>query len=75
MRWVDGWLGFYLRVVETCGLSGDMRLHERKEEKLIKCKKFVGGLCKWGMKIFPSPSFLSQAENYDVFHLPQISEP
>jgi len=61
MRWVDGWLGFCLGMMETCGMSRGMWLHESKGEKFIKCKKFCWGVYVNGGN--PSPSFLSQAEN------------
>ena len=48
MRRVDGWLRFYLGMMETCGMSRDMWLHERKGEKFIVQILFEKGvMCKW----------------------------
>ena len=60
------------------GLSGDMWINERKGEELIKCNKNLDrGICvKWEMKIFPSLSFFSPAENLpSLFHLSQFLNP
>ena len=77
MKWVDGWLRFYLGMVETCGMSRDMWLHERKGEKFIVQILFGKGvMCKWrDEKSFPSLSFLSQAESYVPFHLSKLGNP
>jgi len=61
MRWVNGWLRFYLGMMVTCGMSRDMWLHERKGEKFIVQISFgMGVMCKLGdEKIFHlSLSFL-----------------